>query len=134
MTVTAIRRTFRAQALEQVLNDPTLAKVGFSSLAKRWGVSRSTARGWMKNGLPLDVPSPVSPVAVAMAAAPMVVAPPDGRLANFTAYGAAGALAARPSLSRDCEGNASRLSEAFAEMTVFEVLQTKCAHREHFQF
>jgi hypothetical protein len=94
MTVTAIRRTSRAQALEQVLNDPTLARVSLSSLAKRWGVSRSTARGWMKNGLPPDLHAPVSPVAAAMAAVPVVAVPPDGRLANFTAYGAAGALAA----------------------------------------
>jgi hypothetical protein len=57
MTVTAIRRITRAQALEQVLNDPTLAKVSLSSLAKRWGVSRSTARGLMKDGLPPDVPA-----------------------------------------------------------------------------
>jgi hypothetical protein len=94
MTVTAIRRITRAQALEQVLSDPTLAKVSLSSLAKRWGVSRSTARGWMKDGLPPDVPAPLSPVAAAMAEAPVVAAPPDGRLANLAAYGAAGALAA----------------------------------------
>jgi hypothetical protein len=94
MTVTAIRRTSRAQALEQVLTDPTLAKVSFSSLAKRWGVSKSTARGWMKDGLPPDPPPPLSPVATAMAEAPAVAGPPDGRLASFTAYGAAGALAA----------------------------------------
>jgi hypothetical protein len=94
MTVTAIRRITRAQALEQLLNDPTLAKVSLSSLAKRWGVSRSTAQGWMKGGLPRDLPAPLSPVAIAMAAAPVVMEPPDGRLSNFTAYGAAGALAA----------------------------------------
>jgi hypothetical protein len=89
-TVTAIRRITRAQALEQVLNDPTLAKVSLSSLAKRWGVSRSTARGLMKDGLPPDAPAPLSPVAAAMAAAPVVAAPPDGRLANFSSRGAGG--------------------------------------------
>jgi hypothetical protein len=101
MTVTAIRRTSRAQALEQVLNDPALAKVNLSSLAKRWGVSRSTARGWMKDGLPPDAPAPLSPVATAMAEAPVVAPPPDGRLASFTAYGARGSMAG---LSRRMSG------------------------------
>jgi hypothetical protein len=90
VTVTAIRRIGRAQALEQLRLDPSLARTSLSSLAKRWGVSRSTARGWMKSDMPRDVPAPVS---TAMATAP-VVPVPDGRLANFTAYGAAGALAA----------------------------------------
>jgi hypothetical protein len=93
VTVTAIRRVGRAQALDQLRLDPSLARTSLSSLAKRWGVSRSTARGWMKGDMPPDVPAPVSPVATAMATAPVAVVP-DGRLANFTAYGAAGALAA----------------------------------------
>jgi hypothetical protein len=93
VTVTAIRRMGRAQAIEQLRLDPSLAKTSLSSLAKRWGVSRSTARGWMKGDMPPDVPAPVSPVLAAMATAPRVTLP-DGRLANLTAYGAAGALAA----------------------------------------
>jgi hypothetical protein len=93
MTVTAIRRITRAQALEQIRHDATLVKVSLSSLARRWGVSRSTARGWMKGGLPPDMPARLSPVAIAMAAEPVVMAPGDGRLANLTAYGAAGTLA-----------------------------------------
>jgi hypothetical protein len=94
MTVTAIRKTSRAQALEQLRYDPTLAKFSSSSLAKRWGVSRSTVRGWMKGEMPPEVPAPSSPVAVAMAApAPGIPAPRDARLSALTAYGAAGALA-----------------------------------------
>jgi hypothetical protein len=95
MTVTAIRRVGRAQALDQIRNDPTLAETSLSSLAKRWGVSRSTVRGWMKDGMPPGVPAPLlSPAAVAMATAPSVAGHrADGRLANITAYIAAGALA-----------------------------------------
>ena len=101
MTVTAIRRVGRAHAIDQLRLDPELAKASMSSLAKRWGVSRSTARDWMKGD---DVPAgvsppsaPESPVATAMAMAPPlappVLAPPDGRLANVAAYAAAGSLA-----------------------------------------
>ena len=52
MTVTAIRRMGRAQALEQIRLDPGLAEASLASLAKRWGVSRSTARSWMKDRPP----------------------------------------------------------------------------------
>jgi hypothetical protein len=93
MTVTAIRRIDRGQALEQIRLDPTLAKTSFSSLAKRWGVSRSTARTWMKGGVLAELLAPLPPVGAAMAVAPAVLVPRDGSLANFIAYGAAGALA-----------------------------------------
>jgi uncharacterized protein YidB (DUF937 family) len=56
----------RDQALEQVRLEPTLATSSLSSLAKRWGVSRSTARAWMKDVTPHVVPL-MEPVAVAMA-------------------------------------------------------------------
>ena len=93
MTVTAIRRPGRAQAIEQLRLDPSLAKASLSSLAKRWGVSRSTARDWMKGDLPSDVLMPESPVATAMALAPPATVRIEGRLANLPAYAAAGALA-----------------------------------------
>lgn len=91
MTVTAIRRIDRGQALEQLRLDPTLAKTSLSSLAKRWGVSRSTVRGWMKGDMPPGVPAPGSPAVAAMAAT--VRSPADSKSANVAAYGAAGALA-----------------------------------------
>jgi hypothetical protein len=92
MTVTAIRRITRAQALEQIRHDPNLAKISVSSLAKRWGISRSTARSWMTGGIAAELPVPLPPAAAAMAFTPR---PPSGRrLANLPAYGAAGALAA----------------------------------------
>ena len=69
MTVTAIRRMGRTQAIEQLRLDPELAKASLSSLAKRWGVSRSTARGWTQGAMPGDVPVPVSPVATDMTSA-----------------------------------------------------------------
>jgi hypothetical protein len=84
MSVTAIHR---------VLSDPTLANNSLSVMAKRRGESRPTARGW-KGGRPPDVPAPLPPAATAVAAAPAVIVPDEGWLANFTAYGAAGALAA----------------------------------------
>ena len=98
MTVTAIRKITRAQALEQIRNDPSLAKVSVASLAKRWGISRSTARNWMTGDVaaelpvPVRVPAPLPPAAAAMAFTPRP--PSGGRLANLPAYGAAGALAA----------------------------------------
>jgi hypothetical protein len=79
--------------MEQLLLDPELAKASLSSLAKRWGVSRSTARGWTQGALPAGVPVQVSPVATAMAIPPPGAAPRDGRLANVVAYVAAGSLA-----------------------------------------
>ena len=93
MTVTAIRRLGRAQAIEQLRLDPSLAKASLSSLAKRWGVSRSTARGWMKGDLPSDVLMPESPLATAMTLAPAATVRIEGGLANLPAYAAAGALA-----------------------------------------
>jgi uncharacterized coiled-coil protein SlyX len=93
VTVTAIRRVGRAQALEQLRLDPMLASASLSSLAKRWGVSRSTARGWLTSGMRPDVPPPLSPVAIAMAEAPAAAAPAAGGLANLSAYLAAAALA-----------------------------------------
>jgi uncharacterized coiled-coil protein SlyX len=92
VTVTAIRRVGRVQALEQLRLDPMLASASLSSLAKRWGVSRSTARSW----LAADTHShslPLNPVAIAMPEAPPAVAPRIGWLANFSAYLAAAALA-----------------------------------------
>jgi hypothetical protein len=94
VTVTAIRRMGRAQAIEQLRLDPELAKASLSSLAKRWGVSRSTARGWTQGAMPAGVPAPLSPVAAAMAVVPPVPASRDSRLSNLTAYAAGGALAA----------------------------------------
>ncbi|HLH94463.1 MAG TPA: hypothetical protein VKW08_05030 [Xanthobacteraceae bacterium] len=64
MSVTAIRRFDRAQALDQLRVDPTLAKASLSSLAKRWGVARSTARAWVLDAL---VEPPATPVASAAA-------------------------------------------------------------------
>jgi hypothetical protein len=92
MTVTAIRRIDRGQALEQLRLDPALAKTSLSSLAKRWGVSRSTVRGWMKGDMPPDVRAPVSPVMTAMAVTP-IASSSDSKPAHVAAYGAAGALA-----------------------------------------
>jgi hypothetical protein len=93
VTVTAIRRLGRAQAIEQLRLDPSLAKASLSSLAKRWGVSRSTARGWMKCDLPFDVAAPLPPAAVAMAGPAPASVRVEGRLASLPAYVAAGALA-----------------------------------------
>jgi hypothetical protein len=69
VSVTAIRRFDRAQALEQLRLDPTLAQASLTSLAKRWGVARSTARIWMRDALsalpeqppaaPAEAPQPV---------------------------------------------------------------------------
>ena len=92
VTVTAIRRFGRAQALEQVRLDPSLAQTSLSSLAKRWGVSRSTAKSWLRD-VPPSVPMHVPPASAALAMA-AAVAPRDGRLAHFAAYGAAAMLAA----------------------------------------
>jgi uncharacterized coiled-coil protein SlyX len=99
VTVTAIRRVGRAQALEQIRLDPVLASASLSSLAKRWGVSRSTARGWLAADTQPHS-SPLNPVAIAMAdaapaAAPSVAEPATGVgwLANLSAYLAAAALA-----------------------------------------
>jgi hypothetical protein len=112
MSVTAIRRVGRAQALEQVRLDPTLATTSFSILAKRWGVSRTTARNWLRDGVHTELPavvtpaalppvvSPLAPVAVVPEPMPAVgpkavpaVAEFGHGFANFTAYIAAGALA-----------------------------------------
>ena len=92
MTVTAIRRVGRAQAIEQLRLDPSLATASLSSLAKRWGVSRSTARGWTKV-VPPDAGGRLSPVAVAMATSPPVPVHVGGGLTNLTAFAAAGTLA-----------------------------------------
>jgi uncharacterized coiled-coil protein SlyX len=102
LTVTAIRRVGRAQALEQLRLDPVLASASLSSLAKRWGVSRSTARGWLAADThPRSLP--LNPVAIAMAQAPPTAAPSGAGLAtaapkvswlaNVSAYLAAAALA-----------------------------------------
>src|SRR5580700_7281223 len=109
MSVTAIRRVGRAQALEQVRLDPTLATTSFSILAKRWGVSRTTARNWLRDGVHTELPAVVTPAAlppVVSPLAPVAVVPepmPAGGpkavpavaefghgFANFTAYIAAG--------------------------------------------
>jgi transposase-like protein/uncharacterized coiled-coil protein SlyX len=94
MTVTAIRRVGRSQALEQLRLDPSLSQTSLSALAKRWGVSRSTARGWTQ-GESSDAPAPPATMAAAMAVtvSPPAAVPVAGRLANCTAYAAAGALA-----------------------------------------
>lgn len=99
MTVTAIRPVGRAQALEQFRLDPTLATISLSALAKRWGVSRSTVRNWLKAA----PEPPQSPLAIALAGPPPALAPApivpapapasDGRLTNLSAYAAAAALA-----------------------------------------
>lgn len=91
MTVTAIRRVGRAQALEQLRLDPMLASASLSSLAKRWGVSRSTARGWL--GADARPESSPNPVAIAMAESPPLTLPTVSGLANLSAYLAAAALA-----------------------------------------
>ena len=119
MTVTAIRPVGRAQALEQLRLDPSLATISLSALAKRWGVSRSTVRNWLKVApepprSPLTIameaapaaapaaplppaPLPSTPLAYAptmlAAAAPAPVATSDGGLTNLSAYAAAAALA-----------------------------------------
>jgi uncharacterized coiled-coil protein SlyX len=108
VTVTAIRRVGRAQALEQLRLDPVLAQSSLSSLAKRWGVSRSTARDWLKRQesevlaeLLAPVPAPAAeplapasaPAANAVRLPPLAVAPGHG-LANLIAYITAAALAA----------------------------------------
>ena len=119
MTVTAIRPVGRTQALEQLRLDPSLATISLSALAKRWGVSRSTVRNWLKaapelprsplsiamEGAPVPAssaglpPAPLAPSPLAHAAAapastaPIPMAAGEGRLANLSAYGAAAALA-----------------------------------------
>jgi hypothetical protein len=83
----------RAQALDQLRLDPSLAKASLASLAKRWGVSRSTARNWMQGGVPASMP--VLPLPETnVAAFPASDRAPDGVLANLTAYAAAATLAA----------------------------------------
>ena len=117
MTVTAIRPVGRAQALEQLRLDPSLATISLSALAKRWGVSRTTVRNWLKaapeppqsplsiamQGVPVPAsrlpPAPSLPLPLTHATAapaptaPIPVATGEGRLANLSAYGAAAALA-----------------------------------------
>jgi transposase-like protein/uncharacterized coiled-coil protein SlyX len=106
VTVTAIRRVGRAQAIEQLRLDPVLAQSSLSSLAKRWGVSRSTARDWLKRQesevlAELLAPAPTAkplppasaPAANAVLLPPVAVAPERG-LANLIAYVTAAALAA----------------------------------------
>ena len=124
MSVTAIRRFDRAQALEQLRLDPSLAKTSLSSLAKRWGVARSTARAWVLDALlpeaappesfpsdataaqheTLPVPSPPAPVPapplpeMATIADTLVampaIAPGSSSAANLLAYATAALLAA----------------------------------------
>src|SRR5579872_7132989 len=121
MSVTAIRRFDRVQALEQLRLDPTLAKASLSSLAKRWGVARSTARAWVLDGLipepvaapaavtttpceTLPVPSPAAPVSARSMPEMTTIAdtlltspatePRSGSAANLLAYATAGVLAA----------------------------------------
>ena len=97
----------RAQALEQIRLDPSLAEASLASLAKRWGVSRSTARSWMKDRPPpvmaILAPEPNPQASVLPAPAPPPPYPPAlagegtegvSRLANLTAYLAAATLAA----------------------------------------
>jgi hypothetical protein len=89
----------RAQALDQLRLDPSLAEASLSSLAKRWGVSRSTARNWMKDRSPpamAILPPEASAQANAQARmwAEPALRPPDSKLANLTAYSAAATLAA----------------------------------------
>jgi predicted DNA-binding protein (UPF0251 family) len=117
VTVTAIRPVGRTQALEQLRLDPSLATISLSALAKRWGVSRTTVRNWLKaapeppqsplsiamQGVPVPAsrlpPAPLAPPPLAhanAAPAPMATIPTasgEGRLANLAAYGAAAALA-----------------------------------------
>ena len=112
MSVTAIRRFDRVQALEQLRLDPTLAKASLSSLAKRWGVARSTARAWVLDGLvaapaatadaggflttiPEALPA-VSVPATEKAAARLTMAAAEsqgGSAANLLAYATAALLA-----------------------------------------
>jgi len=96
VTVTAIRRMGRAQALDQIRLDPSLAETSLSSLAKRWGVSRSTARNWMKDRSPpaMAVLAPEPNAHANILAAPARERAPDSRFANLTAYLAAATLAA----------------------------------------
>ena len=106
MTVTAIRRVGRAQAIEQLRLDPVLAQSSLSSLAKRWGVSRSTARDWLKRQesevlaellAPAPAAEPLPPASAPAANAvllPPVAAAPERGLANLIAYVTAAALAA----------------------------------------
>jgi hypothetical protein len=114
--VTAIRPVGRAQALEQLRLDPSLATISLSALAKRWGVSRSTVRNWLKvapepkqsplsiamEQAPAGPPLPPAPLATATVAYGPVgpantalapIAPSDGGLTNLSAYVAAAALA-----------------------------------------
>jgi hypothetical protein len=95
----------RAQALEQIRLDPSLAEASLASLAKRWGVSRSTARSWMKDRLPpaMAILAPEPNVQASILPAPPPPYPPPqaeevregvSKLANLTAYLAAATLAA----------------------------------------
>ena len=101
MGVTAIRRFDRAEALEQLRLDPMLAKASLASLAKRWGVARSTVRTWLGEAqarrtveiaLSASVPAPAMPVAAP--ATPMTAQPRSGSVANLVAYLTAALLAA----------------------------------------
>src|SRR6516162_221339 len=67
VTVTAIRPVGRAQALEQLRLDPSLATISLSALAKRWGVSRSTVRNWLKAA----PEPPQSPLSIALHGVPV---------------------------------------------------------------
>jgi hypothetical protein len=122
MSVTAIRRFDRAQALEQLRLDPSLAKASLTTLAKRWGVARSTARAWMQEGSaaaaaanalkallpvapeapasvpapsPLPVPAPAPSAATLSANREITAAdePRGGSAGNFIAFGTAALLA-----------------------------------------
>lgn len=119
MTVTAIRRVDRTEALEQLRLDPELAKTSIVLLAKRWGVARSTARNWMRHAhsqanppasasaaslvLPISAaaPPPTAPAVALLSAipdgAPTLSAIPDKAhvwsATNATAYATAAMLA-----------------------------------------
>jgi hypothetical protein len=97
----------RAQALEQIRLDPSLAEASLASLAKRWGVSRSTARSWMKDRPPpamaILAPELNPQPSILPPPAPLPPYPPPhagevregvSKLANLTAYLAAATLAA----------------------------------------
>jgi hypothetical protein len=63
MTVSAIRKTSKAEALAQLAERPDLA-ANVSAAARLWGVSRSTARAWIADA-GMAVPSEPPPAAMA---------------------------------------------------------------------
>jgi hypothetical protein len=87
VAVRALRKTGKAEALAQLVEQPDLV-ANISAAARLWGVSRSTARAWMEDHAAMAVPPepppadmavpppvPPSPVAPAMADPTPDVAP-----------------------------------------------------------